>query len=148
MTSPETMIALAKSVAKQIDGLSLPVGTHKIDATVLCHLHGTVKKSPDSEYTPTVKVPWLTAMALLLERAGVTRAASIGLLGDVIGEAIRTGENAQGAVADRLRDIEAAMESVRQVTDSLPKQVRAGQTRVDVELTVEMFDAVSQQSAA
>lgn len=134
---PEVAIALAKSLAKQTADVKLAPGVYPVDEVLAVRVRGSVKKSPDTTYTPTADIPLLPTLALLLERAGFTRDNSKTVLVDCMTEALKAGDGNGGTVlAERLRDVEAAMASVREVTGALPKKTRAGATTVQVELEV------------
>lgn len=123
-------VALGKALEKTAKGIAIPAGEHAIDTTLTLRIRGTVKKSEDGEYTPTVDIPLLATMALLLEKSGFQRERSKELLIDAMQEALAGGE----VVAERVKDIEAAMVHVREVTAALPKKTRTGATKVAVEI--------------
>lgn len=111
---------------------ALPAGVYEIDETVTLHVKGTVRKGADSDYAPTASIPLLTTLALVLEKSGFMREHTKRLLVEAMTEALTAPEEASGAIAERMRDIEEAMTHVREVTAALPKKTRAGSTRVDV----------------
>jgi hypothetical protein len=134
----ELAILLAKALTKQTKGQTLAAGDYEIDETITLHVHGTARKLPDVPYTPTVAIPLLATMALLLEKSGFQREVSKALLIDAMTEALNTDVIASPIVAERVRDIETAMEHVRQVTGDLPKEIRSGATNVD--LTIDLLE--------
>jgi hypothetical protein len=137
------LVALAKSATKQIADVNLAPGLYAVDEVLTIRLRGTVKKAADTSYTPTADIPLLPTLALLLERAGFTRDASKALLVDCMTVALTTGDDATGAIGERLRDVEAAMASVREMTAALPKKTRSGATTCQVELTIVQPAAVT-----
>lgn len=128
------MVALANALTKNSKPIKLAVGEHAIDTTVTLKIRGTVKKGADNDYTPTVDIPLLSTMALLLEKSGFQREHSKGLLIEAMQEALALNVEADEVVAERVKDIEAAMEHVREVTGNLPKKTRSGPTNVAVEI--------------
>lgn len=127
-------VALAKALEKTAKPIKLPVGEHAINQTITLQVRGTVKKGEDHEYTPTVDIPLLSTMALLLEKSGFQRERSKELLIEAMQEALAENVEGNEVVAERVRDIEAAMVHVRQVTEALPKKNRSGITNVNVEI--------------
>jgi hypothetical protein len=99
-------------------------------------VQGVVTKGEDTEYTPTVDIPLIPTLALVLEKSGITRERSIALLTEAMQEALALGQQAHDAVCDRINDIETAIARVREVTDALPKKTRTGQTRVRGEIEI------------
>lgn len=131
-------VALADKLEKDTKKVKLAPGRYDIDETVTLHITGTLTKGKDTDYTPTVKVPMLTTMALILEKAGFQRENAKILLIDAMREAMKSGTEANPVVAERVKDIEEAMTHVREVTDSLPRVPRQGATTVKV--TVEELE--------
>lgn len=128
--------AILTAIAKSIETSPLTPGRHEVHGRVTFEVNGVIVKSNDSEYTPTVDIPLLATLALVLEKSGVTRENSKKLLIEAMQEAIVFGQSGSGAVSERVRDIETAMAEVRQVTAALPKKTRSGQTRVQAEVKV------------
>lgn len=127
-------VALAKLLEKDTKGVKLPVGVHTVDQTVVLKLKGQVTKAKDVPYTPTVDIPMLTTLALVLEKSGFQRERSKLLLVEAMTEALALGEKGSEHVAERVKDIETAMGHVREVTGALPKKTKSGATKVEVEL--------------
>lgn len=127
-------IALGKALEKAGKQIKLPAGEHAVDTTLTLRVRGTVKKGQDHEYTPTVDIPLLATMALLLEKSGFQRERSKELLIDAMREALDADVEGDEVVAERVKDIEAAMVHVREVTAALPKKTKAGPTNVAVEI--------------
>lgn len=127
-------VALAKLLEKETKNVKLPVGVHTVDQTVVLKLKGEVTKGKDVQYTPTVDIPMLPTLALVLEKAGFQRERSKALLIEAMTEALALGEQGSEHVAERVKDIETAMGHVREVTGALPKKTKSGATKVEVEL--------------
>lgn len=130
--------AILTAIAKSLKTAPLLPGTHEVHGRVTFQVDGVVIKGQDVDYTPTVDIPLLTTMALLLEKSGITREHSKRLLIESMQEAIVFGQQGAETVSERVKDIEAAMEQVREVTDALPKKTRTGATKVQA--TVKVVD--------
>jgi hypothetical protein len=128
-------VALAKLMEKDTKGVVLAPGVHNVDETVVIKLQGTITKGAQVTYTPTVDIPMLTTLALVLEKSGFQRERSKALLVEAMTEALTIGDKGSEHVAERVKDIEAAMGHVREVTEALPKKTKQGATKVEVELT-------------
>lgn len=128
--------AILTAIAKSIKAAPLLPGRHEVKGKVTFQVDGVVIKGEDVDYTPTVDIPLLTTMALLLEKSGITREHSKKLLIESMQEAIVFGQQGAETVSERVRDIEAAMEQVREVTDALPKKTRTGATKVQATVKV------------
>ena len=124
--------------ANEAKGFTPEPGRHTVDATVTLKVTGEVVKGEDVPYTPTVDIPLLPTLALVMEKAGFQRERAKSLLVEAMTEALANGEKGAGAVAERVKDIEVAMAHVREVTAALPQKVRTGATKVN--LSVEVAD--------
>lgn len=135
MLNDLTKVALAKLLEKDTKGVVIAPGVHNVDETVVIKLQGTITKGAPVNYTPTVDIPMLTTLALVLEKSGFQRERSKALLVEAMTEALALGEQGSEHVAERVKDIEAAMGHVREVTEALPKKTKQGATKVEVALT-------------
>lgn len=135
-----TMLAVTKLLAKDLGDFKAPEGVHEIDETLTIHVKATVKKSPDGLFTPTVEIPLLATMALILEKAGFMRETAKALLIDAMTEALVDASNSSDRVVERVKDIEEAMKHVQAVTAALPKKIRSGPTKVEGEVEVEVVE--------
>lgn len=132
MITNEVLVAAAKGLEKMVE--AVPVGTHLVDEVVTIHVRGTVTKSKDTEYTPTAEIPLKAALALLLEKSGVTGPRAMDLLVEALVEA--TDKSKVEAIGERMKNIDVAMAAVQKTLGELPKKTRAGATRVAVEVEV------------
>ncbi len=123
-------IAINKLLDKATKGINIAPGKLEIDETITLRVKATITKSEDVLYTPTTSVPLIAALALVLDKSGVTREHAARILQEALTEAIEAGEEAEGSVLERIKDVEAAVERVQAVTGNLPKKVRAGATKV------------------
>ena len=122
-------------ISKAIKGSQLAPGQYEVDTTVCLRLKGTYKVSNDVSYIPTVDIPMLPTLALLLEKAGIVGPAAERMLVEAMTEALNGGEQAHGAIAERLNDIARAEDRVRNLVGQLPRKVRKGPSRWDGEVT-------------
>ena len=130
--------ALSAVLAKLVKSNGpLSVGTHTVDETVTIRVSGSVVKSEDEDYKPTISVPVKALAACLLSRMGATRESSIALLSEAITDALASGFKADETIRDRLKDVDEAFRLVNdRVLDTLPLQTRTGKTRVDATIAV------------
>ncbi len=129
---PEPLIVAAavKGLAKLAADSAIEPGTHPVDATISVRLQGVIDKGHPTEYTPTAEIPLLPTMALLLQKAGVTRDHARALLFEAAAEALAAGDDVAAAIGDRLRDAEDAIADVQKAARKLlPKKTRAGALR-------------------
>jgi len=122
--------AMKVALLKAMKAPTLLPGTYTVDGVVCLRVTGTIIKDDDEQYTPTVDIPLKLVLAILLERMGCTREASMDLLVNAMTDAILLNQKGEDALAERLKDIDTAMVRVQQVTQSLPKKSRTGKTRV------------------
>lgn len=127
-----TKLAIAKSLEKATKNFKAEPGLHNIDTTITLRVKGTVKKGEDSDYTPTVDIPLLPTLALVMEKAGFMRERAKELLIEAMTEALELSAKGDEFVADRVKNIDEAMAHVREVTGALPKKTKSGQTNVTV----------------
>ena len=125
------LVALQKHLKDLVDTSTIAPGVHHFDEVIAFHICGSLLRSPNELYTPTTSIPLLETVAILLERMGVVRESTSQLLVEVMSEAIALKESGSVALAERLKDINAAMARVREVTGALPKKEREGKTKVD-----------------
>jgi hypothetical protein len=126
-------LAIAKKLEKDTKEFKPAPGIHDIDETFTVHVKGTLTKLADVEYTPTVDIPLIPTLALVLEKAGFQRELAKKLLVEAMTEALTIGEKGEH-VAERVKDIEAATAHVKEVTGALPKKTKSGATKVDIQI--------------
>jgi poly(A) polymerase Pap1 len=131
-------LAIAKSLEKATKEFKAAQGTHNIDTTIMLRVKGTVTKGADTEYKPTVDIPLLPTLALVLEKAGFMREKAKELLIEAMTEALELSAKGEKFVEERVKNIEEAMEHVQEVTEALPKKKKSGSTKVEV--TVEEIE--------
>ena len=131
------MAALLSKMAKSAGPLD--PGSYVVDETVTLRLCGTVDKGDDEIYTPTVDIPLLAVLALFIDglrgRVQTIQVETImEILTDAMVAAIAADVKGDKEIAARIRDINTAMERVREMTAALPQKTRTGKTRVDATL--------------
>lgn len=137
--------ALANYFKKLAEKTGISVGSYALNDTLTIQLSGTVNKANDETYTPTADIPLKLALALVLEKAGFQRDNAKKILIDAMNEALTLSDKekellessttltpAELAIATRLKDVEKAMEHVKDVTTNLPPKSRKGKTTVAV----------------
>ena len=129
-----TIVALAKVLEKQAKAIAISAGTYAIDTIINLSVKGQLRKSEDVEYTPTVDIPLLMTLALVMKKAGFQRENAKQILIEAMTEAINNDEKASPIMAQYLLDVTESMNHVRQVTEALPKKIRSGPTMVNVVL--------------
>jgi hypothetical protein len=131
-----TALAVEKTVAKLAKGIELGQGVHEVDEVVTLRITGTVDKRADETFTPTADIPLKAALALVLEKSGVTRDAAARILVEAMTEALESGKDASEEIKGRLNDIDTAMDRVRDAASALPSKTRKGKTLVKCEVEV------------
>jgi hypothetical protein len=137
--------AVANYFKKLAEKTPIGVGTHNLADTVTIKVSGVVSKFADEVYTPTADIPLKLALALVLEKAGFQRENAKKILLEAMTEALNLGDKeeqllketttltpAELAIATRLKDVNVAMEHVKDVTNNLPAKTRKGKTTVSV----------------
>ncbi len=132
--------AIERAAAKTAKKLTLKVGVYDVDETMTIRVQGQIKKFADEDYTPTADIPLKAALALVLEKSGVTREAAANMLVEAMTEALAAGDKAEEAVKARLNDIDVAMARVTAAAAKLPDKTRSGKTTCKV--TLEVLEAV------
>jgi len=112
------------------------VGRSHVRAEYRLSVEAFVNQLPDTTYIPTADIPLKVALALFLQRAGITREGSVELLVDSMREALELGEKGAPHLESRISDIEMAMAKVTAVAKKLPKKARKGALRVEGKLEI------------
>lgn len=115
---------------------SLCEGKTEVDFTV--RIQGVLNKGADKEVTPTVKTPWLTVLALLVQRAGFQREQAMELIRDAMTEAMLTGDDdvkvdrlmAETGVAEAKKRVET------EVMAQLPKMKQSGAVKANLTIAL------------
>jgi hypothetical protein len=132
-----TMLALAKFFKDNSNNFIPKPGHHSIEDEFTIKVKGTVFKGNDVDFTPTVEIPLLSTLALVLEKSGFQREKSQSILIEAMTEALENESSTSQSVKERIKDIERAMKSVRQITGSLPLKKRTGPTKFNLEVELQ-----------
>jgi len=82
---------LAKKWKKE--SADLKPGRHWIDEEVVIRVTGSVEKRDDQFVSPTVSIPLIPTLALLVEKMGITREYAVTMLREALSEAMNDGVN-------------------------------------------------------
>lgn len=130
-------VTLAKYFSKKLkdNDIVLNPGLHNVDTTISLKISGNINKLEDVDYTPTVdNVPLLPTLALVLEKSGFQRENIKRMLIAAMCEALELEEKGKEYIRDKCRDVEAAMQHVREITTALPKKVKSGATLLEINI--------------
>jgi len=127
-----TAKCLSKGTEKLAKELELAPGKYTVDEVVSVRISGTVTKSADEMYTPTVSLPHKMVLALFVEKMGAVSPNVQSMLLSAMQEALAAGEKAEGTVAECVKNLESAEAQVTALLGKLPEAKRAGKTVVKV----------------
>ena len=121
--------------------IDLEPGRHFCDEVLTVRVTGTVEKREDEFVAPTVSIPLIPTLALFWEKSGVTRDHALRMLREAIAEAMLDGVKEDAHIQDRIKDVDAAIKTVRsELIERLPKMRRSGRV-ITKGLTVTVTDA-------
>lgn len=119
-------------------------GTYDID--VLVHVTGTVKVGQDTDRTPTVSIPLLSTLALVLHRSGFQRAAAIEIIRSAVTDALLLGKDATEEIL-KVSGVNEALDLIsNDLIPSLPRSHVKG--RVTTQLVVEQVTSENARAIA
>lgn len=130
--------------------VDLEVGRHFVDEVLVCRIAGSVEKRPDEWITPTVSIPLVPTLALVLEKAGLAGDEALALLTEAITQAMEDGVKEDRHIQDRMEHVEQAIASVRKnLIEKLPKMHRSGRVITkDLEVELLPLSALKEAPAA
>lgn len=131
------LLALSKSIAADAKDIDPPEGVHVLNFTARVHVLGTVTKGEPYEQTPTYKIPLKATLALCFEKMGFQRERVSELLIEAMTAAIMAETNPSDELAERMKDIDRAMEKVEAALGKLPKVTHKG--KVTTKLAYEIL---------
>lgn len=103
---------------------NLTEGTHTVDFTV--RVQATLDKGADTMVKPTTSMPWLTVLALFVQRSGFQRDAAMDMIRAAMTDAVNMDGDAAKALASAA-GVDAAKELFdAEVLSQLPKVPRQG----------------------
>jgi hypothetical protein len=119
--------------------LDLEVGRHYFDEVMMVRVSGTVEKQGNQLVAPTTSIPLVATLALFWEKAGIARDHALRMLKEAISEAIRDGANKGERIEARIKDVETAVQAVKEeLIANLPKAKRAGRV-ITKDLVIEVL---------
>ena len=127
------------ALLKSLKSPKVEAGDYSFDETFVVNIKGSLSKDEDESYTPTVDIPLLLTMALLLEKMGIVRDRAAEMLKEAMQEAIAHQQSGDEYISHFVNDIKVAMDRVREVTGSLPKKTRSGKTKVKAEVDIQKY---------
>lgn len=139
--NPVAKVALEKLLGKE-KTVILP-GAYAIDEEVTLRLRAVVKRSADTEYTPTAEIPLKATLGFLLARMGFQRETAANMLVEAMKDALNAETSGDEKIEALMGDVDAAMARVSTMTAALPKKTRAGQTRVEGTVEVVVLTPVA-----
>lgn len=126
-------LALSKIAVPKTARAAVAPGKYPIDATI--RVKGEIKVGQDYDTAPTVGLPLLEIVSLLLHRAGATRESSLTLLREVATEAMKIKEGCSKGSLESLAEVEKMLETVREeFIAKLPRASRKGAVTADLEV--------------
>lgn len=138
---------LAKSWKNQTPDLA--PGRHFVDEVLTVRIHGYVEKGEDQMVVPTVSIPLVPTLALLIEKCGINGDDALEILREAITEAISENASKDKKIQGRITHIDKAIASVKKdLIAKLPKMHRSGRVvvkdlEVEVSQQTELIDAVA-----
>lgn len=120
--------------------LDLEPGRHHVDETLTVRIVGTIEKQADQLVAPTAQLPLIPIIALFWQRCGVTREHAMEALREALTEALKNGTDKSEKIKAHIKDVEAAIQAVKDGLAKLPKTKRAGRV-VTKDLQIEVLPA-------
>jgi hypothetical protein len=128
--------------------VDLAPGTHYLDEVLIVHVRGSVQKQADSLVAATTSLPFLSIIAFLLEKSGVTREHSLRMLREAVMEALESGTTKNERIQARMKDVDTAVKLVKEeLVYKLPRQHRAGRCSTN-NLTVTVLSEKEETTTA
>lgn len=103
---------------------ALVEGTHTVDFTV--RVQATLDKGADTMVKPTTSMPWLTVLALFIQRSGFQRDAAMDIIKAAMTDAVNMDGDAAKAIAKAAGVDDAKATFDAEVLSQLPKVPRQG----------------------
>lgn len=86
---------------------------------------GTLEKAPNSPMSPTVRTPWFTVMALLVQRLGIQREETLKIIFQCIRDATLLDKSAEKELL-KITGVAAMRKRIEDEFDAMPKIPRNG----------------------
>lgn len=132
----ENAIKAAVCKAFKNSSKELEPGSYELDTTITIHVSGTVVKCESEMVAPTHRIPFLSVIALVLEKSGITRDAATRFVREALIETMAdTPESRVDALEERIKDVAEAVSTVKkQVIDQLPRVPKSGKFLANAEV--------------
>ena len=144
LTTAQILRILAAELEAKHGEEPISVGAHALRAAISLRIDGSVEQKPAQLYTPSVKIPLLTVLALVAERGGVKRERLEELIVEAAVEAHRNGE----PLTEWLDVTKAAERRARErIAAKIEPEERRGPLRRIVTLSDVRVDAVRMEPA-
>lgn len=129
------------------EALELDAGDHYFDEVLTIHVSGTVTKHADQMTAPTTSLPLIPILAFFWQKCGVSRDHALRMLREAILEAMENGKSKDERIEARIKDVEKAVEAVKEdLIAKLPKVKRNGRV-VTKDLRVEVLPVIAEAVA-
>lgn len=125
--------ALKADAVKTAKGALTP-GQHAVDFTV--RIQGVLKKGEDSMTDATTSIPWLTVLALFVQRSGFQRDAAMNLVKEAMIESLLLDTDAAKLLASVSGVAEAKSLFDAEVVAQMPKRPKQGTVTGKLAITV------------
>ena len=127
MNNIETL-ALANAVTdKQCKMVRAEVEPGQYTIDMMIHISGIMTVGADYPTTPTVSIPLIETIALLLKRMGFQRDKAMELLREIMTEAIELKGKGKGALIAIFPELESTIEQIKtELLSQLPEANRKG----------------------
>lgn len=136
-----TTVAVAKVIKAAVLSAArneLLPGEYPIDATLT--LSGYIRVAEDTDKVPTVNIPILDALALLVHDAGITGKHALSAIQRAMTRALQQDDDAKRIIQEQRENLERAEIAVRSTLDALPRVPVRG--KVTTKLEIETLDPV------
>lgn len=127
--------AVKKAIVANLEVGDVPVGLHTFDELVELRIRGAAKRAPNMFIKPTVKLPLLDVLAVVMAKAGIMGPIILSLLRDAAREA--ADDVKKRTVGEYIETTKKAIRTVQdELIDGLPKMEKPGlfTGQVEVEL--------------
>lgn len=140
--------AWAKDVGLGEQDRALPAGTYPVNTRMVVEIEGAIRRQENYEAKPTARIPFLTVIALLMEKAGVTGRASIEMIRKAMEKALAMGENIEKGLEAQMKNVEAAKLEIEKMMEGLPKIPCKGALRATLRTQVKKVAGVGSAKGA
>ncbi len=127
----EQIVLLSKAIDAKSVKLAkslLEPGSYQVQASI--ELNGSFERGIDTDKASTVSIPTLAALALVLKNSGITRAASLKVLRNALGETIKMDSKERKALIVET-GVQEMIETVQQeLVASMPRTPVQGSIKV------------------